>query len=75
MMSDYEIPKYKNRKDWLLHEPLKPRTVKYTEMTMNERIWLRERQKQLLKDGKITQEEYENLIKEYPLPEDMLIIE
>lgn len=39
-------------------------------MTMNQRIRLRKRQKRLLKDGKITQEEYENLIKEYPLPED-----
>ncbi len=74
-MSDYEIPKYKNRRDWMLHEPLKPVTVKYTEMTMERRISLREFQKQLLKDGKITQEEYEDLIKEYPLPEDMLIIE
>lgn len=74
-MSDYEIPKYKSRKDWMLHEPLEVRTVKYTEMTMERRISLREFQKQLLKDGRITQEEYEDLIKEYPLPEDMLIIE
>lgn len=70
MMSDYEIPKYKNRRDWMLHEPIEFRTVKYTQMTMNQRIRLRKRQKRLLKDGKITQEEYENLIKEYPLPED-----
>ena len=69
-MSDYEIPEYKNRRDWMLREPLKPITVKYTEMTMKKRLHLRDVQTRLLKEGKITKEEYNDLIKEYPLPSD-----
>lgn len=65
-----KYPEPKDRADFLLHEPLKMFTVPYTAMTIGERKWLRKRQKQLLSDGDITQEQYEELIKEYPLPED-----
>ena len=40
----------------MLREPLKPITVKYTEMTMKERLHLRDVQTRLLKEGKITKE-------------------
>ncbi len=47
--------------------------MKYTEMSINQRIWLRKRQKEMLQDGMITQGDYEHLIKEYPLFEDTTI--
>ena len=37
---------------------------------MKERLHLRDVQTRLLKEGKITKEEYNDLIKEYPLPSD-----
>ncbi len=53
-MSDYEVPEYENRRDWMLHEPLKPIIVKYTDVTVKERLHLRDVQMRLLKEGKIT---------------------
>lgn len=41
-MSDYEVPEYENRRDWMLHEPLKPIIVKYTDVTVKERLHLRD---------------------------------
>ena len=55
-MSDYEVPEYENRRDWMLHEPLKPIIVKYTDVTVKERLHLRDVQMRLLKEGKITKE-------------------
>ena len=54
-------PKYKDRADWLLHEPLKPNPVKNSELTTAQRKWVTEKRKKMVKDGIITQERFDEL--------------
>lgn len=54
-------PKYKDRADWLLHEPLRPKPVKNSELSPEKRRHVTELRKRLLKEGVITQEQFEVL--------------
>lgn len=73
---DEKAERYKELSDhdkfiWRISSPISGHVVKYTEMTSQNRLWLRKQHKEMLEHGKITKERYEELVKQYPLPEEI----
>ena len=61
------MKKYKDRRDWLLHEPLEFREAKPEDFSESQKATLLSYYDELLKNNEMTEESYNEFVKRYRL--------